>query len=110
MARDNRLRGAERIQSELRQLGIKLAKRTIQKYMQAAGHSRPYGQTWSTFLRNHAAQIWACDFLPVVDFTFRQLYAFLSSNWAHAAWCIGVSPGIRAMPGWRSNCAKRRPS
>ncbi len=76
IARDNRLWGAERIQVELRQLGIKLAKRTIQKYMRAVRSSRPHGQTWSTFLRNHASQIWACDFLPIVDFTFRQLYAF----------------------------------
>jgi putative transposase len=76
MARDNRLWGAERIQGELRQLGIKLAKRTVQKYMRAVRPSRPHGQTWSTFLKNHAAQIWACDFLPVVDFGFRQLYAF----------------------------------
>lgn len=76
MARDNRLWGAERIQGELRQLGIKLCKRTIQKYMRAERPSRPHGQTWSTFLKNHAAQIWACDFLPVIDFRFRQLYAF----------------------------------
>ncbi len=76
MARDNRVWGAERIQGELRQLGVKLAKRTIQKYMRAVRPSRPRGQTWSTFLKNHASQIWACDFLPVVDFTFRQLYAF----------------------------------
>src|SRR5512140_1207556 len=66
MARDNRLWGAERIQGELRQLGVKLAKRTIQKYMRAVRPSRPRGQPWSTFLKNHAAQIWACDFLPVI--------------------------------------------
>ncbi len=76
MARENRLWGAERIQGELRQLGIRLAKRTVRKFMRAARLSRPHGQTWSTFLSNHAAQIWACDFLPVVDFTFRQVYAF----------------------------------
>jgi transposase InsO family protein len=76
MARENRLWGAERIQGELCKLDIKLAKRTIQKYMGSARPPRPSSQTWSTFLRNHASQIWACDFLPIVDITFRQLYAF----------------------------------
>lgn len=76
MATENRLWGAERIQGELRKLDIRLAKRTIQRYMRAARPSRPHGQTWSTFLKNHATQVWACDFLPVIDFRFRQLYAF----------------------------------
>src|SRR3954447_1085086 len=34
------------------------------------------GQTWATFLRNHAGEIWACDFLPVTDLLFRPLFAF----------------------------------
>src|SRR5258708_36331258 len=76
LARENRLWGAERIQGELGQLDIKLAKRTIQKHMRSVRSPRPSGQTWSTFLKNHAAQIWACDFLPIIDITFRQLYAF----------------------------------
>ena len=37
---------------------------------------QPRGQKWSTFLRNHAAQIWACDFLQVTDLFFRPLFAF----------------------------------
>jgi len=37
---------------------------------------RPRGQRWSTFLRNHAAQVWACDFLQVTDLFFRPLFAF----------------------------------
>src|ERR1700716_2789354 len=37
---------------------------------------RARGQTWKTFLRNHAAEIWACDFLPVTDLFFRPLFAF----------------------------------
>jgi putative transposase len=76
MAADNRLWGAERIQGELLKLGIKLSKRTIQKYMRQARSRRPSGQTWTTFLHNHAHQIWACDFLPIVDLFFRQCYAF----------------------------------
>ncbi len=34
------------------------------------------GQTWAAFLHNHAADIWACDFLPITDLLFRPLYAF----------------------------------
>jgi putative transposase len=29
-----------------------------------------------SFLRNHAKDIWACDFLPVTDLFFRSLFAF----------------------------------
>jgi len=34
------------------------------------------GQNWSTFLRNHAKEVWACDFLQVTDLFFRSLFAF----------------------------------
>ncbi len=37
---------------------------------------RPDGQTWATFLRNHAGETWACDFLQVTDLLFRPLFAF----------------------------------
>src|SRR5215471_19345993 len=62
MAHDNRLWGAERIRGELLKLGIHVAKRTIQKYMRTE-RIQPSSQTWSTFLHNHASEIWACDFL-----------------------------------------------
>ena len=76
MARDNRLWGAERIRGELLKLGIHVCKRTIQKYLghERTPHSR--GQSWATFLRNHAGQIWACDFLHVTVLRFRSLFAF----------------------------------
>jgi putative transposase len=38
--------------------------------------ARRGGQPWATFLRNHAAEIRACDFLPVTDLLFRPLFAF----------------------------------
>jgi hypothetical protein len=63
MAKDNRLWGAERIRGELLKLGIRVCKRTIQKYMRTVRTHQPRGQKWSTFLRNHAAQVWACDAL-----------------------------------------------
>ena len=76
MARDNRLWGAERIRGELLKLGLRVCKRTIQKYMRQVRTTRPRGQNWKTFLDTHAQQIWACDFLPVTDVLFRSIYAF----------------------------------
>jgi putative transposase len=76
MATENRLWGAERIRGELLKLGMWVCKRTIQKYMRTVRSHRPRGQKWSTFLRNHADQIWACDFLQVSDLFFRPLFAF----------------------------------
>jgi putative transposase len=34
------------------------------------------GQTWSTFLRNHAKDIWAVDFLQTHDLFFRTIFVF----------------------------------
>ena len=34
-------------------------------------------QTWATFLRNHAREIWACDFLQTYDLFFRSLFVFV---------------------------------
>ena len=72
----NRLWGAERIRGELLKLGIHVCKRTIQKYMRRVRTPQPRGQKWSTFLHNHAAAIWSCDFLQVTDLFFRPLFAF----------------------------------
>ncbi len=77
MAADNRLWGAERIRSELLKLGIKVAKRPVQRYMRQAHPPRHHGQTWATFLRNHAQDIWPCDFLQFHDLFFRPLFAFV---------------------------------
>ena len=72
----NPLWGAERIRGELCKLDIRVAKSTIQKYARDARPPRRAWQPWGTFLRNHARDIWACDFLPVTDLFFRPVYAF----------------------------------
>lgn len=77
LARENPLWGAERIRGELLKLGIEVAKRTIQKYMRAAPTRSPSGQSWSTFLKTHGQDLWACDFVPVVTLCFKTLYAFV---------------------------------
>ncbi len=76
MAAKNRLWGAERIRGELLKLDIHVCKRTIQKDMRRVRTPQPRGQRWATFLHNHAAEIWACDFLQVTDLFFRPLFAF----------------------------------
>ncbi len=77
MASNNRLWGADRIQGELLKLNIKVAKRTIQRYMRQTHPPRLSGQTWATFIRNHANDIWACDFLQVTDVFLRPLFGFI---------------------------------
>jgi putative transposase len=57
MADENPRWGAERIRGELGKLGLRVAKRTIQTYLRGHRAPRPRGQTWATFLRNHATAI-----------------------------------------------------
>jgi transposase InsO family protein len=76
MAAKNPFWGAERIRGELLKLDIKVAKRTIQRYMQQSRPSRPSNQNWHTFLKNHSKEVWSCDFVTVTDTFFGQLYAF----------------------------------
>lgn len=77
IAKENHLWGSERIRGELLKLGIEVSKRTIQKYMPKERESRSLGQTWATFLKNQAGDIWACDFTVVYDWLFRQWYLFV---------------------------------
>jgi transposase InsO family protein len=76
MAQENRLWGAERIRGELLKLGLAVAKHMIQTYITHVRPAKPISQTWATFLKNHAKDIWACDFLPVIDLFFRTVYVF----------------------------------
>jgi putative transposase len=75
MASENPLWGEERIANELSvKLGICLSPRTVRKYMPVRPPGHPRGdQRWSTFLRNHATAILACDFFVAVTATFRML-------------------------------------
>jgi len=76
MAREDSLWGAKRIRGELMKLGIRVAKTTTQKYVRLTRPHPAHCQNWPTFLKNHAQLVWACDFLPVFDLFFRQIYAF----------------------------------
>ena len=58
--------GAERIRGELLELGVKVSKRTIRKYMRGVRDPRKPTQNWSTFLKNHASAIRISRFRPDV--------------------------------------------
>jgi putative transposase len=80
MARDNPTWGEERIADELSlKLGILVSPRTVRKYPQA---ERPGGgksdQRRTTFVRNHAKSIVACDFLVSITATFQIFYVFVA--------------------------------
>jgi len=79
MATENPLWGEERIANELLvKLGIRVSPRTVGKYMPKRPPGKPRGdQRWSTFLKNHANAILACDFFVAVTATFRMLYVFV---------------------------------
>jgi transposase InsO family protein len=79
MALENPIWGEERIASELLvKLGIRVSPRTVRKYMPKLPAGLPRGdQRWSTFLKNHAKAILACDFFIAVTATFRMLYVFV---------------------------------
>ncbi len=79
MAGENPVWGEERIASELLvKLGIRVSPRTVRNYMPKRPDRQPRGdQRWSTFLRNHARAILACDFFVAVTVTFRLLYVFV---------------------------------
>jgi hypothetical protein len=77
MAEENRSWGAERIRGELLKLGLRVSKSTIQKYIHEVRKPGSPKQTWGTFLRNHAKEIWACDFLQTYDLFFRTVFVFI---------------------------------
>src|ERR1700720_636728 len=79
MAAENPVWGEERFTNELLvKLGIRVSPRTVGKYMPKRPPGQPRGdQRWSTFLKNHAKAILACDFFVAVTATFRMLYVFV---------------------------------
>jgi len=79
MSREDPTWGEERIADELRlKLGILVSPRTVRKYLDSGKPRGSSGQRWSTFVRNHAQAIVACDFLVSVTASFRIVYVFVA--------------------------------
>ena len=77
---ENPLWSPRRIRDEARlKLGVKVAEATVRKYLGIDGNSNPRsgGQSWATFVHNHAPETLACDFLTVWSIGFRVIYVFV---------------------------------
>src|SRR5947209_9556192 len=75
MSVENVLWGAPHIHGELLKLGFAVAQSTVAKYMAKKGD--PSGQSWGTFLHNHAPHIAAMDLFVVPTISFVQLYVLV---------------------------------
>ena len=75
MSAENLLWGAPRIHGELLKLGFAVAQSTVAKYTVRKGD--PSGQSWGTFLRNHAPRIAAMDLFVVPTIGFDLLYGLV---------------------------------
>lgn len=79
MACENPTWDEERIANELSlKFGIRISPRTVGKYLERGQPRGSSGQRWSTFVRNHANAIIACDFFVSVTANFRILYVFVA--------------------------------
>ena len=78
MWKDNPLWGENRIAGELAKPGHRAAadRRAVPGRPTCRADS---GQQWSTFLRNHLPETWACDWLTITTLSFKTLYAFWPS-------------------------------
>jgi len=69
--------GEDKIAEELAiKLGVHHSTSTIRKHMVSRRKPRD-GQTWRTFVKNHARQIYACDLLTQYTAFFRVVYVFV---------------------------------
>jgi transposase InsO family protein len=75
MSVENELWGAPRIQGELLKLGFNVAQSTVAKYM--TRKCDPPGQSWGTFLHNHAPHVAAMDLFVAPTIGFIQLYVLV---------------------------------
>ena len=108
--------GEDKIAEELAvKLGVRHSTSTIRKYMVRRVEPRA-GQTWKTFIKNHAAQIFAVDFLTQTTAFFAVVYIFDANhvvNRAADSPSIGVThdlahPVLATCGAWRVARPRRR--
>jgi putative transposase len=87
MVKENVTLGEERVADELSlKLGIFVSPRTVRKYwpkqpVLETGRRRTSSQHWTTFVRNHAKGIVACDFLVAVTARFHAACVCGDGGW-----------------------------
>ncbi|MCK4413381.1 MAG: hypothetical protein KAY32_07555 [Candidatus Eisenbacteria sp.] len=70
--------GEDKIAEELAaKFGIEHSPSTIRRYMVPRQGPPRGNQTWRTFVRNHAKELWACDFLTQYTALFAVVYIFV---------------------------------
>jgi putative transposase len=77
LATENPRWGYQRIQGQLRRLGVQVSATTIRTTLRRRGLDptpRPAATTWRAFLRQPAAGIVACDFFTVDTVWLQRLY------------------------------------
>jgi transposase InsO family protein len=75
MSRANPAWGSPRIRSELRKLGIDIAKSTVEKY-RVRGR-KPPSPAWRAFLANHMKELVSLDFFTVPTVRFNVLFVLI---------------------------------
>jgi hypothetical protein len=110
LSKEDPLWGTERIRGERLELGIAVSNRSIRRYRWRGPTRPPHrpGQTWGTFLRNHAHAIWAADLFTVqtlMRLTTRHGLSGTPGVASSAVGCPSRSPGA---PGGRQGCSAGR--
>lgn len=85
IARENLAWSTRRIANELRlKLGVRVSAQTVKKYLPLDDPRRrrrrretPSDQRWSAFVRNHAREIVACDFVIAMTTSLQSIYIFV---------------------------------
>ena len=67
--------GSKANPSRVGEIGFKVSARTVAKYMRPHRNRGP-SPGWRKFLKQHAPNIWACDFFCVHTILFQTLYVF----------------------------------
>ena len=75
MSRSNPCWGSPRIRSELRKLGIEVAKSTVERYRVRL--RKPASPTWRAFLANHVKELASLDFFTVSTVRFKVLFVLI---------------------------------